>query len=272
MGKHGAASGEAYRPKVDAATALLLSEAGAPAPPDCYLPKGWHLDLSGVPVPPPPQTAAAHAAEVARRRAGLSSPQRAEPKYAPDSPDWAVLFQAEHDAQRYSSRHGQARERWNAAKRRRIWAQVGPDGFKLEREVPAGGKPEIGEPARGKPETEEPVHVEPETEEPVHDKAEPAELVHVKPEPEEAVDVKPEPEEAVDVKPEPEEQLPPPPNHEPSDELEWPGTMAACLASLEVVEQPPPPKHEPGDEEDWPGTMAAYRASVEDVTIIIDDD
>jgi hypothetical protein len=43
--------------------------------------------------------------------------------------------------------------------------------------------------------------------------------------------------------------------------------------SLEIeTSPPPPPKHEPVDELEWPGTMAAYRASVEAATIVIDDD
>jgi hypothetical protein len=37
-------------------------------------------------------------------------------------------------------------------------------------------------------------------------------------------------------------------------------------------ESPLPPRHEPDDELEWPGTMAAYRASLEAVTIVIDDD
>ena len=120
----GSSHGGSGRTRVSTPAARLLAEARSPAPPACRLPKGWHLDLSGVPVPPPPRSAAAHAVEVARRRARMPSPERADPKYAEDAPYWGELFKKEHESMRRSARHGLAQARWNAAKRRRIWAQV----------------------------------------------------------------------------------------------------------------------------------------------------
>ena len=94
-----------------------------------------------------------------------------------------------------------------------------------------------------------------------------------------------------------------PPIHEPDDEVERPGIMAADRASLEdiptsavkpgpaehessgyisweevkayadlLLAEPPPPRHEAGDELEWSGTMAAYRASMEAAAVVVDDD
>ena len=140
MAKHDAESGPSQggygRTRVSTATACLLAEACSPALPDCRLPKGWHLDLSGVPVPPPPRSAAAHALEVARRRASLPSPLRADPKYAQNAPYWAELFKNEHESMRLSARYGEVQARWNTAKRRRIWAQAAAAAVEPEPEEP----------------------------------------------------------------------------------------------------------------------------------------
>jgi hypothetical protein len=65
---------------------LALAESGVPAPPDCHLPKGWHLDLSSVPVLSLPRSAAAHDVEAANRRARLTLELWAYQKYRPQLP------------------------------------------------------------------------------------------------------------------------------------------------------------------------------------------
>ena len=51
------------------------------------LPHDWHLDPERIPVPAAPRTARAHAEEVRRRRALLTSEQRADPHFVADSPN-----------------------------------------------------------------------------------------------------------------------------------------------------------------------------------------
>ena len=125
-----------------------LAKSGVPAPPDCRLPKGWHLDQSGVPVPSPPMSKAAHDREVARRRFRLSSAHLADPKYAADAPYWAELFRDEHEALRRSARHGLPAECWNEGKRRRLWAQGAPN-------VEADVQPSASPPPQHEPVEEE---------------------------------------------------------------------------------------------------------------------
>ena len=68
--------------------------------PDATLPHDWHLDPKRIPVPAALRTTRAHAEEVRRRRALLTSEQRADPHFAVDSPNWARWFAFEHEEAR----------------------------------------------------------------------------------------------------------------------------------------------------------------------------
>ena len=129
-----------------------LAKFGVLAPPDCRLPKGWHLDQSGVPVPSPPMSKAAHDREVSRCRFRLSPAHLADTKYAADAPYWAELFRDEHDTLRRSSRHGQAADCWNAVKRRRLWAEAAPN---VEADSQGGVLPSALPPPQHEPVEEE---------------------------------------------------------------------------------------------------------------------
>ena len=67
---------------------------------DVTLPHDWHLDPDRIPVPAAPRSARAHAEEVRRRRALLTSEQRREAAYATDSPNWVRWFAFEHEEAR----------------------------------------------------------------------------------------------------------------------------------------------------------------------------
>ncbi|KAE8788893.1 putative ubiquitin-conjugating enzyme E2 26 [Hordeum vulgare] len=68
--------------------------------PDATLPHDWHLDPERIPVPAAPWSARAHAKEMQRWRALLTSEQRRDLAYATDSPNWARWFAFEHEEAR----------------------------------------------------------------------------------------------------------------------------------------------------------------------------
>jgi hypothetical protein len=73
--------------------------------------------------------------------------------------------------------------------------------------------------------------------------------------------------ETIAVDPEPEDS-------DGSDSIDWTDLESSTHEQGEESESSPlsPPKHEPDDELEWLGTMAAYRASGEAVTIVLNDD
>ena len=68
--------------------------------PDATLPHDWHLDSERIQVPAAPRSARAHAEEVRRRWALLTEEQRADPRFAVDSLNWARWFAFEHEEAR----------------------------------------------------------------------------------------------------------------------------------------------------------------------------
>ena len=93
------------RPYVNTARASDLAASGLPAPPDSHIPKGWHLDLDGVPVPPVP-TGRAQAMAIAELRLRLpSAALRAVLKYGASAPYWDKVLEREHEAKQIGRAH-----------------------------------------------------------------------------------------------------------------------------------------------------------------------
>jgi hypothetical protein len=67
---------------------------------------------------------------------------------------------------------------------------------------------------------------------------------------------------------------PKPEDSDGSDSIDWTNLEASANEQGEESESslPSPPKNEPSDELEWPGTMSAYGASVEAITIVLDND